>query len=379
MRTIKWVLVSVIALGCLFGLGLAAGLLPTSGEGTSGYLASASLPVIGAPTETPAPAAPTPTPLPTAVPSPTPSPVPTATPTPAKAESYFKDSTLLTIYGRAFGIAPILGRLGAYGSVADMADDLGNFVPSITQVNHGKKVVPAIHLIYAMAIPCVPDDDCLLYIEGTVTDVVKEYIEPAAANGWVVILDTQIGRSDPVTQVKRMIDKGYLNYDNVHVALDPEFSSVPGHDTPGIPIGTLDAAQINEVQRLLDEHVRTHHLTHRKVLIVHQFGDPNVDDGVPFMITSKNTLATYENVDLVIDADGFGNPVPKVDKYNKMTDPEVYPFIQFRGIKIFLPNQWEQAGHYDTPVMTWPQIFGIEELTPTGPRMRFQPDVVIIA
>jgi hypothetical protein len=229
-----------------------------------------------------------------------------------------------------------------------------------------------------MAMPCPPDDDCLLYLEGTGADVVKDYIQPAAARGWLVVLDTQIGRSDPVTQVKRMIDKGYLNYDNVHVALDPEFSSVPGHDNPGIPIGSLDSSQINEVQRMLDEHVAKLRLPHRKIVMVHQFGDPNVNDGVPDMITNKTALTTYGNVDLVIDADGFGLPGPKIDKYNKMTDPEVYPFIRYRGLKIFLPNAFEQAGHYDDPVLTWPQIFGGEAL-PSGPQMRFRPDVLIIA
>lgn len=378
MRAAKWILGIALSLACLLGIGVASGIIPIGSVAADRSVQSIA--ALAAATATPL-ATPTsaPTPAPTLTPSPTPQPaLPTPTPQPTAPASYFADSTILTIYGRAFGIAPILGRLGQYAGFADMAADLTNFIPSISLHNDGKTVVPAVHLIYAMAIPCVPDDDCLLYVEGTGADVVKDYIEPAAARGWLVILDTQMGRSDPVTQVKRMIDKGYLNYDNVHVALDPEFHSVPGHDTPGIPIGSLDAAGINEVQRMLDEHVAKLRLPHRKVVMVHQFGDPTINDAVPDMITNKTALTTFPNVDLVIDADGFGLPVPKIDKYNKMTDPEVYPFVQFRGIKIFLPNDWEQAGHYDDPLMTWPQIFGIEAL-PTGLRMQWKPNVIIIA
>lgn len=316
-----------------------------------------------------------PSPTPTVAQPTTPAPTPTPKPKPV---SYLEDGTLLTAYGRAFGVAPILGRLGSYQSFADMAADIRHFYDPVAELNDGKTVIPALHFIYALAIPCTPGDDCLLYLEGTVDDVEKDYIQPAAARGWQVILDTQLGRSDPVTQVKRMIAKGYLNYDHVHVAIDPEFSSVPGEDIPGIPIGTIDASEVNAVQELLDEHVRRLGLRHKKILIVHQFGDANVDDGVPFMIRNKKNLRTYENVDLVIDADGFGTPDSKVSKYNRITDHEVYPFIRFRGIKIFPFNPHEEAGHLDKPLMTFRQIFGLDP-TPGGLRMRYKPDVIIVA
>ncbi len=195
----------------------------------------------------------------------------------------------------------------------------------------------------------------------------------------MVILDTQIAKSDPVTQVKRIIDKGYLNYENVAIAIDPEFHLYPGRKRPGIPIGAIKASQINDCQQLLDDYVRTHNQQKKKILIVHQFGDPNVNDGVPFMIQNKKELKTYENVDLVIVMDGFGAQAVKVDKYNKITDSKVYPFIRYRGIKVFFPNQWEHHGHYDKPPMNLDQIFGIEPAQDsTKPKMRSKPDVLII-
>ncbi|HEX5418100.1 MAG TPA: hypothetical protein VFZ25_20790, partial [Chloroflexota bacterium] len=76
------------------------------------------------PTATPQP--PTATPVtPTATPiPPTPTPVPpTVTPTPAVAQSWLDNTTVMGMYGRGFGVAPILGRLGFYANPDDMAKD----------------------------------------------------------------------------------------------------------------------------------------------------------------------------------------------------------------------------------------------------------------
>lgn len=339
---------------------------------------AASTPTDAPPTATPEPPTPTPVPpTPTPVP-PTATPVPpTATPTPAVAQSWLTDTTYLGFYGRAFGVAPILGRLGFYQNIDDMAKDVEKWSAEVKTVNGGKKIIPEIHLIYALAIPCEGQDNCLLYLEGQDKDIVGHYIKPAADRGWQVVLDDQLGRSDPVTEVQRMIDKGYLKYDNVQVALDPEFHVHPGRLTPGIPVGVVEADQLNAAQKLLDDYVQKEHLPHKKILMVHQFGDKNVNDGVPFMIQNKENVKVYPNVDLVIVADGFGAPGTKVVKYNKMLDSKVYPFIRWRGLKIFPPNPYEKAGHYDRPMLTWRQIWGLDP-TPDKARVEVPPDVIII-
>jgi hypothetical protein len=175
-----------------------------------------------------------------------------------------------------------------------------------------------------------------------------------------------------------MIEKGYLKYDNVHVAIDPEFHLYPDKTNPGVPIGTVEASQINEAQKILDDYVKAQGLKTKKVLIVHQFGDEDIHDGVPFMIEHKKDLKTFENVELVVDMDGLGTPQLKIWKYNRIADPTVYPFLQYRGIKVFYPNQWEKAGHYDRPPMTIEQLFGV---VPVFGKLRAiaKPDVVIIA
>ncbi len=292
--------------------------------------------------------------------------------------SLLEKNTLFLVYGRAFDTVPILGHLGTYSDMSAMAEDIKPWLDWIRKYNDKKGVVAGCELIYAMAEPCKPKDDCLLYLEGRVKDLVEDYIEPAARRGWIVVLDTQLGKSDPVTQVKRMIDRGYLKYDNVHVAIDPEFHVYDDDPVPGIPIGTVEAEQINEVQCMLNDYVRSQQLPTKKILIVHQFGDANVHDGVPFMIQDKKSLRTLENVDLVIDMDGLGKPEVKVNKYNRVTDSRVYSFIRFRGIKIFFPNRWEKAGHYDKPPMSLEEIFGLKKV-PGRRKMQTKPNVIIIA
>jgi hypothetical protein len=324
------------------------------------------------PTATPVPPTATPVP-PTATPVP-----PTATPTSTTATSWFANgATILGFYGRAFGVAPILGRLGEYDTIDDMAKDVDGWAAKVQAANGDKPIIPEIHLIYALAIPCSANDDCLSYLEAADPNIVADYIQPAQTRGWQVFLDTQLGRSDPLTQVKRMIDKGYLKYDNVEVALDPEFHVYPGRLTPGIPVGTIEASQVNAVQALLDTYVQQQHLPHRKVLVIHQFGDKLVNDGVPFMIQNKTDVKTYDNVDLVITADGFGGPDSKITKYNKMTDSSVYPFIHLRGIKVFPPNPYEHAGHYDNPLLTFRQVYGLDP-TAGGARAEVGPNLIII-
>jgi hypothetical protein len=297
---------------------------------------------------------------------------------PANPTSILAENTILTVYGLAFNRAPVLGRLGSYKGIEEMEKDIQSWVEGIQARHAKKKVIPAIHLIYAMAIPCKPNDDCLMYSEGRIKDLVGTYIEPAAKRGWMVVLDTQIGKSNPVRQVQRIIDKGYLKYENVMIALDPEFRVYEGRERPGIPIGTIKASQINEVQRMLDNYVREQRLSKKIILMVHQFGDANVNDGVPFMIENKKEMKTFANVDLVIDMDGLGKQAIKVVKYNKITDSKVYPFIKFRAIKVFFPNKWEKYGHYDKPPLNLDQIFGI---TPVkgGAKIKEKPDIVIIA
>jgi len=296
---------------------------------------------------------------------------------PAEPVALLETHTLFTVYGRGFNLAPILGSLGTFKDFPSLESNIHAQVQEITSDNGGKPVATGIELIYGMAVPCKDSGNCLDYLDET-TDVIARYIKPAEERGWEVVLDTQLGRSDPVAQVGHMMDRGYLNYDNVHLAIDPEFHVYSGRSLPGTPVGTVQATEINQVQAMLDDLVSRKHLRTKKILIVHQFGDLAFRDGVPNMICDKTALKTFPNVELVIDADGLGTPLVKVAKYNRITSNQVYSFIQFRGIKIFYRSPLEKNGHYDKPPMTLRQVFGLDSVS-SGIRMRSQPDVIIIA
>jgi hypothetical protein len=268
-----------------------------------------------------------------------------------RPRSWLNDSVILTLYGRAFDTAPILGRLGMDGNMADVTAQAAPFVQGIRSQSGHKGVRIALHLIYGMATPCSPGSNCLAYLDDSGVDVVKQYIEPAARRGWLVILDTQLAESSPVQEVTRMIKKGYLRYDNVEVALDPEFRATPSQVTPGIPVGTVTAAELNAAERVLNGYAATHPLPHHKILLIHQFQFG--------MVQQRGSLLLHLPwVDPVLVMDGFGDPGVKAHVYHDLFGKLNAPRVTWRGIKLFYPNPYEQAGHADGPLMTWPQVLG---------------------
>ncbi|MDQ3855188.1 MAG: hypothetical protein M3281_02180 [Chloroflexota bacterium] len=293
-----------------------------------------------------------------------------STAVPQLGASWLDNTVVLSMYGRAFDVAPVLGRLGFYKGFEAMASDVSTWQSRMRPYTGGRQIRPAVHLIYAMATPCGSSaDDCLSYLDDTGVDIVQEYIRPSQRRGWLVVLDTQLGRSDPVTEVRRMISKGYLRYDNVQVALDPEFHLVPGHSTPGIPIGSMDAAQVNSAARLVGDYVRTNRLRHRKVLMLHTFNYT--------MLEHEQDIDGAPGVDLVVDMDGIGSPHLKVTNYNLLTNSRQFEFIRYRGLKLFPPSPVEEE-HIDRPLLTFAQVFGQAAV---GPHLRIHvpPDIIILA
>ena len=294
---------------------------------------------------------------------------------PPRPQSVLQTHPLLTVYGRSFGVAPVLGLLGALNSFDELERSVAPWTSAMSELAEAPVMV-APHLIYGLARPCQgADDSCVIFLDASGVDLIEDYIKPAADRDMAVILDTQIGRLAPTYFVQRMIDAGYLAYPNVHVALDPEFATQPDQDMPGDPIGTLSAASINQVQAALAAYVREEGLSQKKVLIVHQFADDLSDSWS--MVPGKQNIEIYPEVELVFDADGFGSPNAKVHQYNAITDPTAYPQLEWRGIKIFQHNP-HAPRFSDTPVMTPRQIFGLDT-TPSGWRIWAPPHLVVLA
>ena len=161
-------------------------------------------------------------------------------------------------------------------------------------------------------------------------ELIAEYVELARERGMHVFLDEQIGWSDPLSEVRKL--EPFLREPFVHVAIDPEFATKRAESRPGLVIGSVTGAEINEVQRYLAGIVQAEGLP-PKILMVHQFTHR--------MILDRDVVEDYADVDLSIDMDGFGLIRIKVAGYEAFaaSEPSERP-----AFKLFL--------NYDTPVMT---------------------------
>ena len=155
-------------------------------------------------------------------------------------------------------------------------------------------------------------------------------MDAARDHGLLLIVDTQIGWSDALTETRLL--EPLLKLPFVHLALDPEFATKGERLAPGKTIGTIDAASVNDVQAYLGGIVRREGLP-RKMLMVHQFrGD---------MITNPDRFVLDPDIEIVVDMDGFGSPGVKLDAYEQFA---LAPYSERPGLKLFF--EW------DEPIMT---------------------------
>jgi len=196
--------------------------------------------------------------------------------------------------------SPLMGVLGEAAPSAIVAR-LREQAAAYAALDPSRSVVPALELVDGVAQDSPGDDGLYLYRMDDQT--VDQYTEAAANSGTLLILDEQVGRSTPATETQRLLPR--LVSPSVQLALDPEFTMGPGQ-VPGRDIGSMDAADINTVQQMLEDLAVSNGLA-SKILIVHEFQ--------PDMITNLDQLASFPHVDLVLDADGYGVRSDKLKKY----------------------------------------------------------------
>ena len=95
-----------------------------------------------------------------------------------------------------------------------------------------------------------------------------------------------------------------------------------GGQIPGVNVGQLYAAQINQIQARLNEIGAAIGLN--RVLILHQF--------LPSMLPDKVAIEDYPFVDIVIDGDGVGPAEVKIYNYTAYASE---PAFEFGGFKLF--------------------------------------------
>ena len=256
----------------------------------------------------------------------------------------FPDSAprrLVAFYGH-----PVTSRLGVLGEqdpergierLGRVAADYGA---------DGATVLPTFEIIATVASAGPGRDGD--YSAETTLDVIRPWIEAAAANGVYVVLDLQPGRTHFLTQAK--IYEEFLRLPHVGLALDPEWRLKPD-EVHLRQIGTVDAAEINEVVRWLAEIVREEVLP-QKLLIVHQFRFS--------MITNRERIETPDELAVVIQMDGQGSLGAKYNTWNVLTRG-----TEDRGFRWGWKNFYDE----DSPTATPAQVL---ELTPVPVFVSYQ-------
>jgi hypothetical protein len=249
-----------------------------------------------------------------------------------RLQSVLLNNDVFALYGKPG--ARNMGILGQY-SLTDLEPIMNQFVTNYDAANGERGIIPALYIIYGT---CWPGGDI-----GILPDaVVKQYIEFARARGWYVYIDHQIGKYTVESAVKRLLP--WLEYPNVHLALDPEWRTTK----PMEEIGSVTAEEINEAQRMIQDYMIARGIPGRRMLVVHQFK--------PRMILNRSAVRSdYPLVQLIHCADGFGSPTLKKTTYAMNAEAKNIPLKSF---KLFLKPTIPNAG-WDNPIMTPAEVFAL--------------------
>ena len=215
---------------------------------------------------------------------------------------------LVAMYGH-----PATSQLGVLGE-QDPAEGVARLASIAEGYGaDGSDVVLAFEIIATVASARAGRDGD--YSNETAHDDIRPWIEAAAANDMYVVLDLQSGRTDFLTQAKQYAE--FLRLPHVGLALDPEWRLRPG-EVHLQQIGTVDAAEINQVVRWLAGLVRTEALP-QKLLILHQFRFS--------MITNRELIETPTELAVMIHMDGQGPINTKFSTWNALTgEPDAHRF-----------------------------------------------------
>lgn len=301
----------------------------------------------GAPAATTAPQPPTATTAvePSSTPSPTteatattPPPAATATIPASDSQGLLPSHRIISFYGHPN--SEQMGILGEY-SIPDLHARLAEQAAAYEAADPAHPTVLAFELIATVAQPWPGDDGTYVVYSGD--ELIQEYVDYATAHDMIVILDLQIGHDTIPNQIE--VVRHWLELPNVHVALDPEFSTkaneiVPNDRAPGEFIGEADGREIQKAVEMLAQITAEKQLP-SKILILHQFETE--------MIFNKDQITPLPGVDIVLDMDGFGGQEAKLGNYQHFVTDEL---IEYGGIKLFYRQ--------DDPLLTPEQIVALD-------------------
>ena len=242
-------------------------------------------------------------------------------------------------YPKAGAILPFYRVVAYYGNMySKNMGALGEYEPSVMRnklmaevktweaADPETPVKPALHYICVTAQADAGRNGLHnLWMPFSQIDKAIEMAKPINA---LMFLDIQVGFSTVQTELP-LLEK-YLKMPNVHFGIDPEFSMKEG-SVPGKRIGTFDAKDINYVSDYLSSLCKKYNLP-PKIFVVHRF--------TKRMVTNYQDIKLNQNVQFVMDMDGWGPPELKKGTYKYFVAGEP---VQFTGFKLFYKNDIKNA------------------------------------
>ena len=250
--------------------------------------------------------------------------------TAANQVSLLLNSDILAYYGSP--TSRNMGILGRY-SIEELDAMLSELAEEYAAESGGRSIRKAFYIIYGTVWP-----------KGEIgiirDDILTQYIEYGMENDILIFIDHQIGRYDPIDSLKEMLP--WLQYPNVHLALDPEWRT----DKPMAEIGSVTADEINQAQKVMEDYIIENNIPGERMLVIHQFSYAMIRNRVA-------VKSNFNRVRLVHCADGFGPPSMKRDTYayNALASN-----IPVKAFKLFYNFGIRGAG-YDNPLMTPKEVY----------------------
>ena len=212
----------------------------------------------------------------------------------------FPGRRLVALYGNPLTTA--LGVLGEQDPAAGLA--------RLNQLSTGYDadgliILPTFEIIATVAAGDAGNDGD--FSNEMPIDLLRSWVDFAGANGMYVLLDLQPGRSDFLSQAR--LYEELLLEPHVGLAIDPEWRLGPD-EFHLEQIGSVEAAEVNEVVRWLAALTRDHALP-QKMLLLHQFQDE--------MLPNRDQIEAPPELALVIQMDGLGTIPEKNTSWARTT------------------------------------------------------------